>query len=445
MSNSKAKSTKSAPRHERILELLQYLGIGKAHFAARVPSDIVGLIGGYSETIASLTMICPESLDRKTFAEIGGRLLVVTGDTSPTDQRNIANAKQMPDVEHVALEGYKSLVWSNVTLERKKILAPLMLRFIERSSDVVPEPRSPTGEGEIANISFTISGSGPPLVLLPLALTPSQWDPLLPFLQEHFTTIVLGGSELGVIPPLEDRGRAPGYLRLVSNMMNEIGVKKGERILDIGCGTGVIDRWLARTAEQRSITAVDLNAYLIREAQRLAQHESLDDHIEFQQGNAEELNFSDGEFDVAISMTVMEEVNADRMVSEMLRVIKPGGRVGVIVRALDIPKWINVPIAQDLKDKIEHPGEWDEGDGCASASLYERFQRSGLTNVKKFPDLTPFDNPQGSVEFLLQMVLTGALNEKDRQEWRTGFELASRSGIMIMTWPHHCAVGTKRN
>lgn len=443
MANNQGNVVAALPRHERILNVLEHLGIVKAHFAARVPSDIVGLIGSQTETVASLTMICPESLDRNTFSEIAGRLLIVSGDSSPTDHRIIDTARRLPDAQHVALEGYKSLVWSNVTLDREKVLAPLMLDFIERTTSVITEPRPTESEGEVANISFAISGSGPPLVLLPLALTPSQWDPLLPILEEHFTTIVLGGPELGVIPPLEDRGRAPGYLRLVSNMMDEIGIKNGDRILDIGCGTGVIDRWLARMTEQNSITALDLNGYLIREAQRLARHEGLDDRIDFRQGNAEELAISDGEFDVTISMTVMEEVNADRMFSEMVRVTKPGGRVGVIVRALDIPKWLNAPIAPNLKSKIEQPGEWDEGDGCASASLYDRFLRSGLTNIKKFPDLTAFDNPRGSIEFLLQMILTGALDEKERQEWRKGFEVASRSGIMIMTWPHHCAVGAK--
>jgi hypothetical protein len=42
------------------------------------------------------------------------------------------------------------------------------------------------GEGEIADISYSIRGSGPPLVLFPLGLAPSQWQPLLPLLGARY-------------------------------------------------------------------------------------------------------------------------------------------------------------------------------------------------------------------------------------------------------------------
>jgi hypothetical protein len=37
----------------------------------------------------------------------------------------------------------------------------------------------PEGEGEVAGITYRVRGSGPPLVLMPLDLTPSQWEPLI--------------------------------------------------------------------------------------------------------------------------------------------------------------------------------------------------------------------------------------------------------------------------
>jgi hypothetical protein len=42
------------------------------------------------------------------------------------------------------------------------------------------------GDGEIAGISYRIRGAGPPLVLLPMFLAPSQWEPLVPRLSERY-------------------------------------------------------------------------------------------------------------------------------------------------------------------------------------------------------------------------------------------------------------------
>ena len=62
----------------------------------------------------------------------------------------------------------------------------------------VPATRAETEpEGEIAGISYRIQGAGPPLVLLPLELSPGQWGPLVPALAAQWTTITLGGPHLG--------------------------------------------------------------------------------------------------------------------------------------------------------------------------------------------------------------------------------------------------------
>jgi ubiquinone/menaquinone biosynthesis C-methylase UbiE len=49
-----------------------------------------------------------------------------------------------------------------------------------------------------------------------------------------------------------------------------------------------------------------------------------------QEGNAEALPFPANQFDVTVACTVLEEGDANRMLAELVRVTKPGGRVGVI-------------------------------------------------------------------------------------------------------------------
>ena len=65
-----------------------------------------------------------------------------------------------------------------------------------------------------------------------------------------------------------------------------------------------------------------------------------------------------------------------RVLSEMIRVTRPGGRVGVIVRAFDIPFFFNLPLSPEVKAIAENNchGGSAGSKGCDNASLYRRFQ-----------------------------------------------------------------------
>jgi SAM-dependent methyltransferase len=239
--------------------------------------------------------------------------------------------------------------------------------------------------------SRTVSAVLAPLVLLPLFLAPSQWEPLIPRLSEKYRTITLGGIELGTVTILESRGRAMGYLQMVRTLIDETRLRPGETVLEVGCGTGVLDRWLAHdTGGAHRIVGVDINRYLLQEAGALSRKEGLEDTIEYREGSAEALPFPDNSFDVTMSVTVIEEVDAKHLLAEMVRVTKPRGRVAVIARSVDIPFLMNLPLCPPLKAKVEATGmnfANIEEHGCADASLYRRFHQAGLTQVKMLPSL----------------------------------------------------------
>src|SRR5205823_607021 len=132
--------------------------------------------------------------------------------------------------------------------------------------------------------------------------------------------------------------------------------RPGEAILDVGCGSGALDRQLAKwLGGSNPITAIDLNSYWLREAEALAAEEGLAGAIRFEPGNAEALPFPDVSFDAVFSVTVIEECDADRAIVEMTRVAKPGGRIGIVVRATDLPQWWNLDLPEPLRHKITTP------------------------------------------------------------------------------------------
>jgi SAM-dependent methyltransferase len=431
---------------ERIIQVLQHLGVEKAHFAARMTQDWAGLATSYPEVISSLTLVCQTSIDPDPLQNLAARLLVVVPDQSPRIDDFRRTLTLLPEATQVNLPDCAGMLWDDIIVESTDEIGHSMLAFMDRMDhQQTTSPATNDGAvGEVAGISYKVQGSGPPLVLLPLGLAPSQWRPLIPKLSEYYCTISLGGPELGIIPVLEERGRSPGYLGLLRNVMDEVQLGAGQRVLDVGCGSGVIDRWLARqTGGKNQIVGIDINDYLLKEAVALAKKEDLDGTIDFREGIAEDLPFADGDFDVTISSTVMEEVDADKMLAEMIRVTKPGGRVGVIVRATDIPFLVNIPLRAELKTKCENLGQIDEGKGCASVSLYQRFHRSTLTDVKMMPQLAVFDNPDGVVEKFLQGFLPSRLSPEEMAEWRNAVVEAADRNTFFISWPHHCAVGTK--
>ncbi|WP_410968873.1 hypothetical protein, partial [Salmonella sp. SAL4444] len=86
----------------------------------------------------------------------------------------------------------------------------------------------------------------------------------------------------------------------------------------------------------------------------------------------------------------MEEVDADRMLAEMIRVAKPGGRIGAMIRAEDMTSFTNAVLRAELTTKILSPrGNVSDG-GCADATIYRRFRDAGLISLKIFPQIVPF-------------------------------------------------------
>jgi ubiquinone/menaquinone biosynthesis C-methylase UbiE len=106
------------------------------------------------------------------------------------------------------------------------------------------------------------------------------------------------------------------------------GLRDGERILDVGCGNGSLTFALAEATGLREIVAIDYSALFVEEAARL----NTDPRICISQADACDLPFEDDSFDRALSLLVLHFVpEAGKAVSEMRRVVRPGGAVAAAV------------------------------------------------------------------------------------------------------------------
>jgi ubiquinone/menaquinone biosynthesis C-methylase UbiE len=161
------------------------------------------------------------------------------------------------------------------------------------------------------------------------------------------------------------------------------------------------------------------------------------------EGNAEALPFDDDSFECAFSVTVLEECDADRAIREMIRVARSGGRIGVIVRAIDMPQWWNLSVPETIRGKIDMPPASVGPGGVADASLYRRMRQAGLADLVCFPSLVTLDRPDGPIWRYREDHVLSLLSPEETQTWRTLCDAAREDGLLFMAHPMHCAVGTK--
>jgi SAM-dependent methyltransferase len=104
---------------------------------------------------------------------------------------------------------------------------------------------------------------------------------------------------------------------------------EGARVLDAGCGTGELTARLAEKFPGASFIGVDVeDAHLDRSRQRCAR---FGERTKFQRDDVLALSFPDASFDLAVSRHVMQALpDAKRAMAEMVRVLRPGGRLHII-------------------------------------------------------------------------------------------------------------------
>ena len=111
------------------------------------------------------------------------------------------------------------------------------------------------------------------------------------------------------------------------DLAESLDIVPGERVLDVACGSGNGAIAAARRAWGNT-TGADFVPALLERGRERAAAEHLE--IEFVEGDAEDLPFEDGSFDVVMSIFgAMFAPDQPRAAAELLRVCRPGGRIGM--------------------------------------------------------------------------------------------------------------------
>lgn len=183
-------------------------------------------------------------------------------------------------------------------------------------------------------------------------------------------------------------------------IISHMQIHDGEKILEVGCGTGYLSRYLCKGRKNLFITAVDLDENFLQTADKLARQEEIE-AISFLQADAANLPFSENSFDRIVSHTFLTSIKKpERALSEMHRVVKSGGTISSITPMTINPVVLecgNYPMDCKFIKKYRELSEkvWKMYEGVNSITNYihapdsgqvpQMFVREGLQEISLFP------------------------------------------------------------
>lgn len=132
------------------------------------------------------------------------------------------------------------------------------------------------------------------------------------------------------LPAYDVIARLMGFNSVYQQLVDQADIAGGQRVLEIGCGTGNLTIRAKRAQPSADVIGCDPDPRILAVAKRKAKRLN---GIRFEHGYAERLPYADGEFDRVLSSMMLHHINDDAKpaaAAEIFRVLRPGGRLHLV-------------------------------------------------------------------------------------------------------------------
>jgi ubiquinone/menaquinone biosynthesis C-methylase UbiE len=134
-----------------------------------------------------------------------------------------------------------------------------------------------------------------------------------------------------LLPLYDPLNRLLGVGAVHRRLLDQAGLRPGQRVLEIGCGTGTLLLAAKRAQPEAVVVGLDPDLAALARADRKARRRGLT--VQLDRGHADELPYADGSVDVVLSAFMLHHVPAgerDAALGEVRRVLRPGGALHLV-------------------------------------------------------------------------------------------------------------------